>query len=159
MDKAAPRICLPATDMKGTGSNAPSSSASSFKNRRILLMDDEEMIRDLLSQMLEFLQYRTETAADGAKAIEAYQSALNSGDRFDAVILDLTVPGAMGGKETIEKLRRIDPDVRAIVSSGYATDDLVCHYDQWGFVGRIAKPFQIKDLDNLLRKVISGDRF
>jgi two-component system, cell cycle sensor histidine kinase and response regulator CckA len=152
-------IFLPATEVEGTDSKSASTGNPSLKNRRVLLMDDEEMIRDLVSQMLEFLEYRTDTTANGEEAVAAYISALESEDPYDAVILDLTVPGAMGGKEALEKLREIDPEIRAVVSSGYATDDLVYHYEQWGFVGRIAKPFQIKDLDKLLRRVIGGRNF
>ncbi len=123
-------------------------------SRRILVMDDEEMIRDLVSQMLEHIGYAVVAAAHGEEAIERYETARTNGAPFDVVILDLTVPGGMGGRETLQNLLKIDPDVQAIVSSGYSTDAIISHYDQWGFVERIAKPYQLKELDVLLRKVL-----
>ncbi len=121
---------------------------------RILLMDDEEEVRNTTGDVLKRLGYSVEFADDGARAIEIYQGALKKGQRFDAVIMDLTVPGGMGGKETILKLREIDPLVKAIVSSGYSNDPIMADFQKHGFKGVVAKPYRIRDLGETLRKVL-----
>lgn len=120
-------------------------------------MDDEKMIRDIVSQMIEYLGYEIESADNGQQALEIYTKAMDSGRPFGAVILDLTVPGGLGGKETLSKLLKIDPDVRAIVSSGYSNDEIIENYKQEGFKNRIAKPYQIKELENVLKEVFSAE--
>lgn len=117
-------------------------------------MDDEEIIQDVLSNMLDFLGYDVEIASDGAQAIEKYKEAKLSEKSFDAVIMDLTVPGGMGGKEAIQDLLAIDPDVRAIVSSGYSTDPVITNYQEYGFKGVVAKPFKIEELSKTLEQII-----
>lgn len=100
---------------------------------RILIMDDEEMIRLLLNRILTGAGYNVELAKDGEEAIKHYTEARESGKPFDTVILDLTIPGGMGGKETIKKLLEIDPEVIAIVSSGYSTDLIISKFKKYGF--------------------------
>ena len=121
--------------------------------RRVLVMDDEEMIRELLDQMLAHLGYETTLASDGQEAVDRYAESLREGRPFDVVILDLTVPGGMGGKEAIQELRSIDPGVTAVVSSGYATDAVISDFERWGFKGRIAKPYQLSQLGDLLESL------
>ena len=113
---------------------------------RVLVMDDEAMIREVLESMLAHLGYQTELVRDGAEAIRCYTEAMREGAPFDLVIMDLTIPGGVGGKEAIRRLREIDPDVKAIVSSGYANAPIMTSYERYGFKGVVAKPFQIKDL-------------
>lgn len=129
--------------------------ASDEGKGRVLLMDDEEFIRMAAGDMLERLGYEVDLAVDGNEAIEMYIKAKESGRSFDAVIMDLTIPGGMGGKETITKLIEIDPDVRAIVSSGYSSDSVMANYKNYGFAGVLAKPYRRKDLMDVLREVIS----
>ena len=105
--------------------------------------------------MLSRLGYQAELARDGAEAIELFTLAQESGKAFDAVILDLTVPGGMGGKETMEKLLKIDPGVKTIVSSGYSEDAIMAEFAKYGFSGVIAKPYRIAELSRVLKKVIS----
>ncbi len=123
-------------------------------NERVLWMDDEDMIREVGEEMLEILGYRGAFASDGAEAIELFQQA-PEGDRFDAVILDLTTPMGLGGVETIRRLLEIDPDVRAIVCSGYSNDPVMANYRDYGFSGVLTKPFSLQNLDDQLRRVIA----
>ncbi|MBN1227934.1 MAG: PAS domain S-box protein, partial [Deltaproteobacteria bacterium] len=121
---------------------------------KILFMDDKKNIRDMVQHMLNYLGYEAELVADGAEAIEAYEKTKASGQRFEAAILDLTVPGGMGGIETIGKLREIDPEVKAIVSSGYAHEPILSEYEKYGFKGVIIKPYEIKELGDVLHGVL-----
>ena len=123
---------------------------------RILFMDDQEAIKNMIKQMLNKLGYEVEFAADGAEAIELYKEAKASGQKFDAVILDLTVPGGMGGMEAIGKLYEIDPEIKAIVSSGYSNNPIMSGYEAYGFKGAIAKPYEIEELSKTLYRVING---
>ena len=121
----------------------------------ILVMDDEPYIREVTSEMLNFLGHRVSVTASGENAVEAYVAAAGSGDPFDLVILDVTVPGAMGGQETIIELRRIDPDVRAIVTSGYSSDPLLADFAEHGFAGRLEKPFSLERLKQTIDDILN----
>lgn len=120
---------------------------------RILLMDDENMIRDLAKQMLSRCGYDVELAKDGVEAIELYKRAMNSGKSFDVVILDLTVKGGMGGKGAVKKILEIDPQVKAIVSSGYYDDPVMTDFRQYGFIEALSKPYAMKDLSDTFDKI------
>ncbi|MFC1834402.1 PAS domain S-box protein, partial [Thermodesulfobacteriota bacterium] len=124
---------------------------------KILLMDDEDAIRDLAQEMLSLLGYEIDTAKDGTEATEIFAKAKESERPFDAVILDLTVPGGMGGRRTMELLLDMDPNVKAIVSSGYSNDPIMADYGRYGFSGVIPKPYNVQQLTAVLRKVIAGD--
>jgi two-component system cell cycle sensor histidine kinase/response regulator CckA len=123
---------------------------------RILVMDDEEPIRNLLHRVLTRAGYEVELTADGAEAVEKYREAREAGRPFDAAILDLTVPGGMGGSKAIQEMLEIEPTVKAIVSSGYATDPIMAEYKKYGFSGVVAKPYSVaaieKTIHGLLRK-------
>ncbi|CAD7773650.1 MAG: Sensor histidine kinase RcsC [Candidatus Methanoperedenaceae archaeon GB50] len=121
---------------------------------KILVMDDEELVRKVIGEMLVFLGYEVEFAKEGIEAIELYKKAKAQGQPFDAIIMDLTIPKGMGGKETINKLLEIDPTVKAIVSSGYSTDPVMTEFTKYGFKGFIIKPFKIKELGEVLYRVI-----
>ncbi len=120
----------------------------------ILVMDDEETVRTVVGEMLKAVGYECELAKDGMEAVELYRRALSSGRPFDAAIMDLTVPGGMGGKEAVKKLIEIDPKVRAIVASGYSSDPVMADYQAHGFVGVIAKPYDLQTLSRTLRTVL-----
>lgn len=130
----------------------------SFETRRILVMDDELPIRKLAVQLLQRIGCRAVTAADGAEAIELYSKARQEGEPFHAVIMDLTVPNGMGGKEAIPQLKRIDPNVLAIVSSGYSNDPVMANYRDYGFVGVVPKPYNTEDLAAALDELFAGKR-
>ena len=117
-------------------------------------MDDEEIIQEVLSNMLDFLGYEVEIANDGVQAIEKYKQAAQSGKSFDAVIMDLTIPNGLGGKEAIQDLLELDSEVTAIVSSGYSNDPVVMNYTEYGFKGAISKPFKIEELKKVLQELV-----
>ena len=119
-------------------------------NNRVLVLDDEEAICMLVTCALEPLGYEVTETQDGLVALEKYADAMRSGRKYDLVISDLTMPGRMSGQEAIKPLRELDPDVRAIVSSGYANDPVMSRFQEFGFTGMIAKPYEI---DALGRKV------
>jgi CheY-like chemotaxis protein len=123
---------------------------------KILIMDDEAMVRNLAVNMLTRLGYAVESACDGAEAIALYQRAKDAGQPFAAVILDLTVPGGLGGQETIAVLQQLDPQVHAIVSSGYAEDPVMADFRHYGFSGVVTKPYTVQELGNVLQRLLSG---
>lgn len=122
---------------------------------KILVMDDDEMIRDMARAILDTLGYEAVMAKDGSEAIDHYRKAQSAGAPFSAVIVDLTVIGGMGGEETMKKLLDIDPEVRAIVSSGYSNDPIMADFKKYGFRGVIAKPYKIVEMSVVLNEVIS----
>ncbi len=117
---------------------------------RILVMDDEEMVRDAATAMLEFLGYEVETSADGEGALAKYERELSRGRPFDAVILDLTVPGGMGGQETARRLLALHPTARMIASSGYSNDPVMADYRSHGFGAVAPKPYRVNTLAGIL---------
>ncbi len=123
---------------------------------RILIVDDEEAIRALVEYTLERLGYKVTQAESALEGVEIYRQKLSVGERFDAVILDLTLPGGMGGKEALKKLIEIDPTVNAIVSSGYAMDATMSRYQDFGFRGVIAKPYEAAELGKIVHEVIES---
>ncbi len=123
-------------------------------NCRILVMDNEETIRHLLEAELTNVGYEVELTVDGAEAIEHYRKARESGRPFDAVILDLTVPGGMGGKDVIKKMLELDPGVKAIVSSCYSTDPIMSDFKDYGFSGVVAKPYKLEQLEETLHSLL-----
>lgn len=120
---------------------------------RILFMDDEDAIRDVAGQILTHLGHTVAFARDGAEALRLYTEHLDREEPFDLVIMDLTIQGGMGGKETMERLRKIDPPVKAIVTSGYSNDPILNRYTSYGFAGSISKPFKIEELNQVIARV------
>ncbi len=123
-------------------------------NGKILVMDDEAPIRMLLQGMLEFLRYEAAFAKDGKEALSLYAAGRENGKPFDAVLLDLTIPGGMGGKETMQKLLEMNLSVKAIVSSGYSEDPVMANYKQHGFKAVIQKPYDLKKMGEVLHDVM-----
>ncbi|MHB1011429.1 MAG: hybrid sensor histidine kinase/response regulator [Desulfobacteria bacterium] len=125
---------------------------------KILIMDDEQGILDVLQALLEHIGYTSRYARDGAEAVEMYVGAMEDRQPFDVIILDLTIPGGMGGKETMEKVLEVDPDVKAIVSSGYSNDPVMANYRSYGFKGIVPKPYRIEELSQVLHDVLAGEK-
>ena len=122
---------------------------------RILVMDDEEAVRDVARNMLESFGYSVALARDGAETITIYQNAMASGEPFDSVLMDLTIPGGMGGQEAVKRLQEIDPNVRAIVCSGYSNDPVMASCRTFGFRGVVRKPYTLKQLGDTIKDVLS----
>lgn len=122
----------------------------------VLIMEDEETIREVTGEMLSHFGYEVAFARDGAEALALYQHAKDAGRPFDVLVMDLTIPGGMGGKETIKRLLELDPQARAIVASGYANDPIIAEFKQYGFCERIAKPYKSEELHRILHRVITG---
>jgi CheY-like chemotaxis protein len=118
-------------------------------------MDDEKMVRELTIQFLSHLGYEVEAVADGESAIESYKESLKKKNPFKLVIMDLTIPGGMGGKEALLKLKEIDPEVKAIVSSGYSNDPVLANFKKFGFSAVLAKPYKIETLSSIINEVIN----
>jgi PAS domain S-box-containing protein len=121
---------------------------------RILFMDDEEAIRQIVYEMLKYLGHSCVCSADGAEAVQQFTQAAQTGQPFAAVILDLTVPGSMGGKEAAALIRRKDPDVPLVVSSGYAEDTVIAAPREYGFSSSLRKPFVIAELEKVLDELL-----
>jgi CheY-like chemotaxis protein len=122
---------------------------------KILLMDDEQIILDVTQEVLKFLGYDVMFAQEGETAYNLYVQEKNAGVPFDIVILDLSVPEGMGGKEAIAKLKTFDPDVKAIVSSGYSNDPVVQDFTRYGFSGKLSKPYKINDMKTILEQLMA----
>lgn len=146
-------IYLPASE--GNNKQQERSDSDIFMGEgKVLIMDDEEMVRNVVARMLNRLGYKTDSAKDGQEAIECYKKAKESGELFDAVLMDLTIPGGMGGTETMQVLRKIDPEIKVIVSSGYANDPILANYKEWGFCDVIPKPYRVQELSKVLHENI-----
>jgi CheY-like chemotaxis protein len=123
---------------------------------RVLVMDDEQSIRRMVEDALTQFGYEVAGVQDGQAAIDLISQSLANGKKFEVVILDLTVPGAMGGKEAIQHLRRLDPHIKAIVTSGYSDDPIMCDFQKYGFQGILVKPYKIFDLAKILESMLSS---
>jgi PAS domain S-box-containing protein len=147
-------VYLPALGHPAARPSPPIRQSSCCKEHCILVMDDEAVIRNVVGDMLSHLGFSVAFAVDGAEAIDIYQKAMSSGRTFDGVIMDLTVEGGMGGKEAIQRLRTIDPNVKAVVSSGYSHDPIMSHFKDYGFCGVLDKPYKLSDLNSVLSDLL-----
>jgi len=148
-------VYLPASEEQPVATEKEVGPLDSEK-RKVLVMDDEEIIREVAGEMLAHLGYGVEFCGDGAEAIEKYLAAVEAGEPFTAVLMDLTIPGGMGGKETMKRLLEIDPDARGIVSSGYSNDPILAKYQQYGFRGVVQKPYHMEVLGRTLQQIINA---
>jgi CheY-like chemotaxis protein len=149
-------ICLPA--IEETAVPSADDDAARRGSGSILIMDDEPEMRATTGDMLVRLGYTVDYAADGSEAVEKYRKAREHGRPFDAVLMDLTVPGGMGGKEAVRRLLEIDPAAKAIVSSGYSEDPVVADYRSYGFRGTVNKPYRLRELSEAVAAVLKAGR-
>ncbi len=146
-------IYLPAIKTKNGVIKKRKNHKTSEGKRKILVMDDEEDIRNLLYDMLEMLGYKVFLSSKGEEAIDIYNKEMKTGSKIDIVILDLTIVGGKGGKETIKDLKKRDPDVKAIVTSGYSNDPVISNYKKYGFLNYLKKPYNLEELKNVLESL------
>jgi len=149
-------IYLPATEVDLSASQDRQAS-DLVGTGKILVMDDEEMIREMTRALLERFGYEVELAKDGIQALEIYQQASHAGRPFDAILLDLTIPGSMGGKETVRALHEFDPAAKAIVVSGYSNDPILAEYHHYGFCGYLVKPYPSQELLRVLSNILKSN--
>jgi len=147
------RIFLPASHIDIADKEKPKIHMSHGKGK-ILLMDDEDMILSVTSKMIKTLGFEVEVSRDGEEAIRKYRQAKESGEPFDLVIMDMTVPGGMGGRETIGVLSNFDPAIKAIVSSGYSNDPVMAHFSDYGFSGVLSKPFNFDNVREIIYRIL-----
>jgi len=147
------RILLPAARRQVVDTAAADDAIPGGRGR-VLVMDDEPKVREVIGAMLERLGYTATHAGDGDHAIALYRRAMEGNRRFDAVIMDLTIPGGKGGTETIRELLHIDPGARVIVASGYSNDPVMAEYERHGFRGCLTKPFYAAQLSKVVQQVI-----
>lgn len=146
------RVYLPASGVALAGKSAPSKPPG--EKPRVLVMDDEEIVREVAVEFLGHLGYEAVAVEAGEDALESYRAAKSSGRPFSIVIMDLTIPGRMGGKEAVRRLLELDPSARAVVSSGYSTDPVMADHRKHGFRGVIAKPYRIRELREVIEAVL-----
>lgn len=147
-------VYLPAAEKKPKQETA-GPTKSSRPRGKILVMDDEEIIREVVGALLKHLGYTVGYARDGLETIQAYQQAKVAGAPFDTILMDLTIVDGMGGRETMERLLQLDPEVKAIVSSGYSTDPIMSRFRDYGFVAALDKPYKLNELNAILEEVLS----
>jgi len=123
---------------------------------KILVIDDKENIRKSAGEMLTRLGYEVNTAKDHAEGINLYEKAMKEKQPFDAVIMDLTIPGSMGGKEAIHKLKKMDQDAKVILSSGYSEDRVMSEFRKYGFSDVVAKPYEIEEMSRAIHNALKG---
>jgi CheY-like chemotaxis protein len=147
-------IYLPVAEEEAEKTDTLSLTAADMRRGRILVMDDEEMVRNVAMDMIEVLGHEVEFARNGDEAITKYREAWLSGKRFDIVILDLTIRGGMGGEETLRQLISFDPELKAVVSSGYADSSALSEYQTSGFRACLTKPYRMEALRNTLNALL-----
>ncbi len=152
------KLLLPAAEGATIAMDAMKEVTATTAGQKILFMDDEEGILRAVGELLENFGYQVVLAHHGQEALTEYQKAQAANEPFAVVILDLTIPGGMGGQEVIGLLRECNPQIKAIVSSGYANDPVIANYESYGFSGVVSKPYRIDELLATVNQVIDGDR-
>jgi len=149
-------LYLPASDSEplAVPDNVVNFNQSKVKGR-VMIMDDQEMLHEVAEAMLEELGYQTVHALDGAEAIEMYRDSALSNEPIDVVIMDLTIPGGMGGEEAVTGVLSIDEEAKVIVCSGYSNDSVMARFADYGFKGALSKPYNIDELDSMLSQMMA----
>jgi CheY-like chemotaxis protein len=149
-------VLLPCSSRELMVAPRASFNPASSRSARVLVMDDEEGMRLLLKRLIERMGHVVVLTEHGTQALAAYSEAAQNGERFDLVILDLTIPGGMGGFETMQHLRQFDPDVTAIVSSGYASDPVMGDYEKHGFKAVVPKSYSLEELRRAVESLLKN---
>jgi two-component system cell cycle sensor histidine kinase/response regulator CckA len=148
-------IYLPAKESKLVDETRLPVQRNQTGKRRVLVMDDQQLVRIIAGKILNHFGFDVEFARHGGEAVEKYRTAIDTSNPFDCVILDLTVEFGIGGKEAIKKMIEIDPNVRAIVSTGYTNDPIKYNYSAYGFKGYIMKPYEFSEINKVVREVMN----
>ncbi len=148
-------IYLPASDKKKEQKQKSFSADIDKSQAKILIMDDEGIVRDVAKAMLVQLGHNVVLSANGEEAVKLYQQSVDSGNAFNLIVMDLTIPGSMGGKEAVQEVLKINPNVKVIVASGYSNDPIVANYKDYGFCSAIEKPFKLQDFAEVIGKVLA----
>ncbi|NLE02288.1 MAG: response regulator, partial [Fibrobacter sp.] len=149
-------ILLPATSKKIPKPEIVEPTKINKSAGNILLLDDEEIIRTITEKLLSHLGYTVTTTVTGEETLKVYAENIKKQLHFDLVILDLTIAGGMGGKETMQKLLEMDPNVKALVSSGYSNDPIMSNFSEYGFSGIITKPYDVNELNKTIQSIINN---
>jgi PAS domain S-box-containing protein len=147
-------IYLPASDKPQPHPQEKIEDYKIASQAKILIMDDDEMVRNVAKAMLTKLGNEVILSEHGAEAVILYQEAMNSGNSIQLVIMDLTIPGGMGGKDAVQEIHKLNPEAKVIVSSGYSNDPIMANFKDHGFCAAIAKPFQLQELSRVLSQVL-----
>ena len=147
-------IFLPASEGEYASTSVVTPAQTTSGQGTILLMDDDESIREVMEETLGFLGYEVITASDGVEALHIYEHHIEARKRIDLVIMDLTIPGGMGGKETVGKVLELDPDAKVIVSSGYSQDPVMADYESYGFIDILAKPYTLEEVSRKISQIL-----
>ena len=152
-------IFLPAVLEEGSflGGDSEERQLAAKRRPKFLVMDDDRMMRDVVKVMFKVLGYDVDMASHGEEAVQLYKKAVEKGESYDAVVLDLTVRGGMGGKETLDMLRKINPGVKSIISSGHSSNPVMMEFRKYGFDGALPKPYLRKELDQVIKVVVGED--
>ena len=126
------------------------------RNKKVLVLDDEELILELVRDIFQLLELDVETALDGPEAIEVFKAAWEKKEPFDLVVLDMTLPGELDGAATLQEMKKIDPEIKAVVSSGYSADDIISNAHKYGFDAAVPKPYSISVLRETVDKLLKG---
>jgi len=121
-----------------------------------MIMDDEEMIRSLVERVLSKSGYEVVLAKDGEEAVLLYKETMDADAAIDLIILDLTIPGGMGGRDAVKEIHKINPEAKVIVASGYSNDPVMSDFNKYGFCDAVAKPFQLRKLKECVSKALSS---
>jgi len=148
-------IYLPASITGGTEHQESFVEEKAASKARIMIMDDDEIVRDIAKNMLDFLGHEVVLAKDGEEAIALFKDAKDTGTKFDLIIMDLTIPGGMGGQEAVKKILAIDSDAKVIVSSGYSNAPAMANFKDYGFCATIVKPYRLNELSKVINQVIA----
>lgn len=149
-------IYLPASNQKQEKEKRKQIIEPGAGKAKIMIMDDEKMVRDIAQAMITRLGYSVTLAQDGTEALELYDEQYDLGEPIDIVIMDLTIPGGMGGKDSVKEILAIDPDAKVIVSSGYSNDPAMANCQEYGFVASVVKPYQLQELAKVINQVLSN---
>jgi CheY-like chemotaxis protein len=148
-------IWLPASDLAPKERERPEPGAGGVRQATVMIMDDDESVRAVARSMVARIGHEAIVVSDGTEAVETYRERRAAGNPVDLIIMDLTIPGGRGGKETVRDILDMDPEARVIVSSGYSTDPIMANCEEYGFRAAVAKPYSMQELKDVIRRVLS----